>query len=260
MFRIFLAIFLVFSINSYADLQKSQDLLLWNGKEGLQTLENSAYKQDFYQLVNFYQPQANPFYCGIASSVIILNAFKNGEIASQKEIEAIKPQSIGGGVIEYKSYSQLNFLNDRTDKIKSQEIIELKKPVKVENDKEIYDPGVTMEQLADILSKVHKLQVKKIYADKNNQKSVDKFRQNLKKYLNDETHFILVNFDGAVLNFNSSGHISPVVAYNEKSDLVMVMDVAAHKRMWYFVKVARLYEAMNTKDGEDFRGYLIVSQ
>ncbi len=260
MFRIFLTVFLIFSINSYANLEKSQDLLLWNSKEGLQTLENSAYKQDFYQLVNFYQPQANPFYCGIASSVIILNAFKNGEIASQKEIEATKPKALGGGVIEYRAYSQLNFLNEKTNKIKSKEIIELKKPFKIENGKEIYDAGVTLAQLSDILTKVHKLKVKKIYASDNGEKSVDEFRKNLKKYLNDNTHFILVNIDGNVLKTNSAGHISPVVAYDEKSDLVMVLDVAAHKRMWYFVKVAKLYEAMNTKDGESFRGYMIVSQ
>src|SRR3989338_2726448 len=119
--KIFLTIFLIFSLNSYANSEKSQELLLWNSKEGLQTLENSEYKQDFYQLINFYQPQANPFYCGIASSVIILNAFKNGEIVSQKEIEAQMPQSLGGGILEYKSYSQTNFLNDETDKIKRSE-------------------------------------------------------------------------------------------------------------------------------------------
>ena len=170
------------------------------------------------------------------------------------------PQSLGGGILEYKSYSQTNFLNDETDKIKSKEVIELKKPLKVENGKEIYDPGLTLAQLSDILSKVHKLQVKKIYANKNDEKSIDKFRQILKKHLQDNTHFVLVNIDGRILKTKSAGHISPVVAYDEKSDMVLVLDVALHKRLWYFVKVAKLYEAMNSKDGEKFRGYLVVSQ
>ncbi len=260
MFRIILAIFLVSSLNSYANSPNSQDILLWNSERGIKTFENSEYKQDFYQLVNFYQPQANPFYCGIASSVIVLNAFKNGKIESQKEFEGKIPQSLGGGVLEYKSYSQSNFLNAKTDKIKSKETIEFKKPTRVENGKEIYDEGLTLANLKDILTKVHKLKVKVNYATNNNEKSVAEFRKNLKKYLQDDTHFVLANFDGRVIKTNGAGHISPLVAYDESSDSVMVLDVAAHKRLWYFVSVTKLYEAMNTKDGASFRGYLIVSQ
>jgi hypothetical protein len=43
-----------------------------------------------------------------------------------------------------------------------------------------------------------------------------------------------------------------VVAYDEASDMVLVMDAALHKNRWYFISVKKLYEAMNTKDGEKY--------
>lgn len=256
MFRIFLTIFLIISLNSCSDSQKSQDILLYDTKEGRQRLIESDFNNDFYQLANYFQPQINSLYCGIASSVIVLNALKNGEIASQQISETVKPIEMGGGVIEFNSYVQQSFLNEETDAIKDRKIIELK----AKNAKKEYDPGLTLSNLADILQKVHHLKVEKIYADEMSEKSIEKFRSDLKKYLVDDKHFILANFDGKVLKTNSAGHISPLGSYHKKSDSVLVMDVALHKRKWYFVSVPKLYEAMYSKDGDNFRGYLIVSK
>lgn len=235
-------------------------LVKWNGEQGLPRFERSKYKNDFYQLVNFYQPQINPLYCSVASSVIVLNALRNGEIASQKTLEVAKPISEGGGVAEFRSYSQLTFFNAETDKIKKREIIEFKQPKEVKNGKKVFDAGLALGDLENILSKVYKLKVSLVYAAKDNAKSVNNFRSDLKKYLNDNKNFVIVNFDGAVLGARVGGHISPLAAYDEESDSVLVLDVALHKETWYFVPLAKLYEAMNTRDGENYRGYLVVSK
>lgn len=238
-------------------------LVKWNGEQGLERFERSKYKNDFYQLVNFYQPQINPLYCSVASSVIVLNALHNGEIASQKSLEIAKPASLasaGNGVAEFRSYSQLTFLNAKTDKIKKREIIEFKQPKEVKNGKKIFDAGLSIGDLKDILTKVYKVKVSLLYAEKDNAKSVNNFRADLKKYLNDNKNFVIVNFDGATLGAKVGGHISPIAAYDEASDSVLVLDVALHKETWYFVPLAKLYEAMNTKDNEHHRGYLVVSK
>ena len=80
MFRI-LALILLFSYSANAGetIAKTQIisrnveniLVKWNGEQGLERFERSKYKNDFYQLVNFYQPQINPLYCSVASSVIV---------------------------------------------------------------------------------------------------------------------------------------------------------------------------------------------
>ncbi len=36
------------------------------------------------------------------------------------------------------------------------------------------------------------------------------------------------------------------------------MDVAGHKNSWYWVKIKDLLQSMNTKDGDNYRGYLII--
>jgi hypothetical protein len=58
---------------------------------------------------------------------------------------------------------------------------------------------------------------------------------------------------------NSGGHISPIGAYDQKTDSILVLDVASSKRPWIWVNVYDFYFGMHQKDGENYRGYLIVS-
>jgi hypothetical protein len=192
--------------------------------------------------------------------VIVLNALKYGNIPNQKELEVQVPASLGGGLVAYNLYSQINFLNAATDKIKLREIIELKKPKELKNGKEMFDAGISLSDLHDILKNAYKVKVKMVYAEKDNAKSVNKFRQDLKEILADNKHFIIANFDGKVLGANTGGHMSPLAAYDQETDSVLVLDVALHKELWYFTPLSKLYEAMNTKDSDHYRGYLVVSK
>lgn len=267
-FFILILIFFAYSAKAYEKNSKTQIispnveniLIKWNSDSGMARLNRSKYKNDFYQLVNFYQPQINPLYCSVASSVIVLNALRNGEIASQKELEIKRQNASGAVVAEFKSYSQLTFLNKETDKIKLHEIIEYKKPKEIKNGKEIFDAGLALKDLADILTKVYKLKISLVYAKKDDTKSINNFRAELKKYLNDDKNFIIANFDGAMLGARVGGHFSPIVAYDEESDSLLVLDVALHKETWYFAPLTKFYEAMHSKDGDDYRGYLVVAK
>ena len=70
--------------------------------------------------------------------------------------------------------------------------------------------------------------------------------------------FLIVNFDGQTMGASTHGHISPVAAYDENSDSVLVLDVAGYYNPWYWAPVEHLYRAMHTLDGEHYRGYLVV--
>ena len=217
----------------------------------------SKYNNDFYQLVNFYQPQVNPLYCSVASSVIILNALNYNNIESQKDAQIVKPSDTQGKkILEYKIYNQTSFLNSATDKIKNKDTIEYKQ----KNKSGSYDAGLSLSDLAEILSKSYNLKVEKIHAENNDIESIEKFRAKLKWHLSDKTHYILINFKGSDIDLNTGGHISPVAAYDQETDSVMILDVALHKDLWHFVPLERLYKAMNSKDGDNYRGYLIVSK
>ena len=231
----------------------------FNNANSLNKLNRSQFKNDFYQLINFYQPQINPLYCGIASSVMVINALNYGEIENQITNQTKKPN---GEILEYKVLMQSNFLNDLTDKIKNRDIINFKKPANriKENNKwrDVYDPGLTLTELAKILEEVYKFNVTKIYL--NNHDQINEFRKRLTVVLNDQNSFILANFDGKILNKTTAGHFSPIVAYNQENDEVLILDTALHRNKWFWSSLENLVKSMNTKDGDNYRGYLIISK
>lgn len=226
---------------------------VWNSQEGLKRLDRSQFKNDFYQLVNFYQPQINPVYCGVASSTIILNALNYGQIPDQKTTKISRPN---GEKLDFKIFTQEGFLNEKTNKIKSREVIEYKTPA--QNGE--YDPGISIHDLSLILSQSYHLKTTQISIEKNNQESITKFRQTVKNIFSEKGKFLIANFDGRILSRESSGHFSPLVAYDEESDSILVMDVALHKNQWFWANIEDLVKAMNTKDGENYRGYLLVER
>lgn len=233
------------------------DIVTWNSQQGQQRLLRSKHKNDYFQLAHHFQPQANPLYCGIASSVIVLNALrlKQNSVPSQSLVEVDVPKVLGGGRLAYPSYSQLTFLNEKTDVVKPRSVIEMKD---LESSKEELDPGLMLAQLKEILE-VYESKVEMFYADEEGESAVARFRKHLKLILKEDKKFLLVNFYGKTMGTQAEGHISPVAAYEGETDSVLLLDVAGYLNPWYWVPVEHLYLAMHTLDGKTHRGYLIVS-
>jgi hypothetical protein len=231
-------------------------LVTWNTEEGQSRLARSVHKTDFFQLAHNFQPQANPLYCGIASSVIVLNAMRlnKNAVPSQKPIEVQVPKDLGGGRLSYPAYSQETLLGERTQSVKPRGTIELKNVG--EGGSEI-DPGLKLAQLKGILE-AYDTQVDLHYADTDSEDAVAAFREDLKAVLADSVRFLIVNFKGRTIGAPTDAHISPLAAYDEKTDSVLVLDVAGYLNPWYWVPVAHLYGAMHTLDGNHYRGYLVV--
>ncbi len=257
--KILILLLTIFTKNQ-AFAQSNIQPVKFYSEAGISSLEAAKYKNDFYQLVNFFQPQINSVYCGIASSVIVLNALNYGDITSNSYGETTLPKAMGEKVLPYNLYTQQNFLNSETNKIKHRDIIELKSPKKTVNQNEIFDPGLTLGELSSILRTSYKLKVKTFYTEKNNLAEIEKFRQLLKNTVSDKSSFLISNFDGKTFRNSPTGHISPVVAYNQENDTALILDVATHKSEWYWVKIEHLYTSMNSKDGENYRGFIIVSK
>lgn len=237
----------------------NSDVILvgWDTPAGRDRLMRSKYKNDYFQLAHNFQPQANPLYCGIASSVIVLNSMRlaTSGAPSQKALEVKVPATLGGGHLAYPSYSQLTLLGKKTESVKSRAVIELKNQ-NVPN--AVIDPGLTLKDLRGVLE-AYGARAQLNYADLDLDKGTDKFRSTLKKSLVDSSHFIIVNFHGKTMGAPTDGHISPVAAYDEKSDSVLLMDVAGYLNPWYWTPVEYLYRAMHTKDGDNYRGYIVIS-
>lgn len=226
-------------------------------EEGRQIIAKSKYNNDFYQLINFFEPQINPTYCGIATAVIILNAINYGTIENQPDLSIHKPLEDGGGIIKFNLYSQINFLSEGTDKIKDRKIINYQQPLQSTKK---FDPGLNLQDFATIITKIHGLKTRIYFVETFNDKSIDHFRETLKDVLQDETRFLVANFDGYLIDNKTSGHISPIVAYDQDSDRLLILDVATHKNKWQWVDLTKFYKAMHSRDGASYRGFILITK
>jgi hypothetical protein len=80
------------------------------------------------------------------------------------------------------------------------------------------------------------------------------FRHELKR-VNDPKLRYIVNFQRAPLFAEGGGHHSPIAAYLEPEDLVLVLDVNENYRPW-LVASERLFKAVDTADTGKKRGLL----
>jgi Phytochelatin synthase len=71
---------------------------------------------------------------------------------------------------------------------------------------------------------------------------------------------MLVNYERAALSQDKTGHISPIAAYNAKTDRLLILDVATYKYPSVWVSTEALWKAMNTVDSASgrSRGFAVV--
>lgn len=118
--------------------------------------------------------------------------------------------------------------------------------------------GMTLHELAKLLA-VFDLKTEIFYAD---QVSVEQFKKLAIQAVSDPKQAILVNFLRTQLQQRGDGHISPLAAYNSKSDRFLLLDVAKFKYPAVWIKTIDLYQAMKTLDKETgkMRGFVIIQK
>ena len=197
-------------------------------------------KTAFLTLSRYFVTQQNLAYCGVASSVMVLNALVSKP--EQRPVEkSHKP---------YRYFTQDNIFTFAQDKLREN---------KVSQDRVLHH-GMTLGTLVKIL-RAYDLHVRSDYASDS---SVDKFRNTLKEvFLSSPAphQYVLVNYGRKKLDQKGGGHISPLGAYDPIHDAVLIMDVARYKYAPTWVSVTRLFNAMNTEDSDSqrSRGYCVVS-
>ena len=106
--------------------------------------------------------------------------------------------------------------------------------------------GVTMEQLQQ-MAVCHGLQVQ--MERPSHERTVDVFRTHIQEFLQQENQgIVVVSYSRSALGQTGEGHFSPIAAYHEESDQVLILDVARFKYQPYWVPVSVLYESMTRID------------
>jgi hypothetical protein len=119
------------------------------------------------------------------------------------------------------------------------------------------DPGLQLRQLGDILT-AHGLDVKVNVMDAS---ADDKaLKKEIIDNLGTADDFIVVNYFRPALGQPGGGHLSPLGAYDEKSDSFLILDVNANAQHWVWAPAKDLFAAMHTQDGPEARGFLGIRE
>jgi len=111
--------------------------------------------------------------------------------------------------------------------------------------------GLSLDELADVTRTATKRSVTVL-----RDLTPEAFRDEL-THVNDPSRRYVINFARAPIFGSGVGHHSPIGGYLEAEDLVLVLDVNEKFKPW-LVERSRLFDAMNTLDGDKKRGLLTI--
>ena len=211
-----------------------ESLVSFESDEGRSLLLGAEALRDFFPLSSHFVNQVNPAYCGPASIAMVLNALNVPRPPSE--------MTIGLGL-----FDQENIFTPAAEAVKPASAI-LSPPF-----------GMTLNELGGILA-AHDLDVAVVHASDTD---LDAFRDAAIAAIDDDTHFVLVNYLRKGIGQEAGGHISPLAAYDADTDRFLILDVSRYKYPPVWVEAAALFGAMDTPDADNggkSRGYVIVGR
>jgi hypothetical protein len=203
-----------------------------NSDEGRQFFLESRALAGYFPIADNFVTQKTQAYCGVASMVMVLNAMG-------------VPAPTTPEYQPYHTFTQDNLLDPSTDAVLPRAVLARQ--------------GMTLDQLGKLLA-MHPVTVEVHHAGG---ASLDAFRAAARDYLAAKDRFVLVNYLRKTLGQEIGGHISPLAAYDDKTDRFLILDVARYKYPPVWVKAADLFDAMNTADAandDKTRGYVLISK
>lgn len=211
--------------------QENGPWIVWNSPEGIARLQTSSAKENFWNLIRFYESQIRTTYCSVATSVIALNALA---------IEAPQSRFLG----QYRMFTQEEFFSEQV--------------VAVIDQADVAERGMSLGELSRVL-KTFPIQVNKYEAQS---MSDDEMRHVLVAALKNPNQCVLGLYQRRELRQIGGGHWSPVAAYDSVSDSFLVLDVARFKYPPVWIDAAAFINSMKTYDitGTHSRGFIIIEK
>lgn len=242
------------------DPNKQVPIINWSSNEGINRLEESKYKTDFFKLANHFENQHNKIFCGPASATIVLNSLRvrkgnvvipeDKTLLDQADLQYLASKNWSP---YFQRYTQNNiFLNSP----KSRDYV-LGKTLLDNQGNPGRDRGFQIRQFANLFQS-HGLDTKLVIVDKN--LGDDAIKTEIIENLKTADDYVIINYKRSILNQPGGGHLSPLGAYHKASDSFLILDVNPNKADWVWVKADLLIQAMRTFDTIENRGYLLIKE
>jgi len=216
---------------SRPQLVANDDALIYlDNKRGASLLSSASSKEDFLPLISRFETQKNLAYCGPASCAMVLNAL---------EVEA--PATLSHG--SYRFFTQENLFTKDAEKVIDASTVRRQ--------------GMTLDELAGVLT-ASGVNAEAVHAEATN---LSDFRKRANAWIGSKNAFVLVNYLRSAIRQKKGGHISPLAAYDSRTDRFLILDVSRYKYPPVWVSAADLFDAMNTSDSTSgkSRGFVLVS-
>lgn len=194
-------------------------LIALESPAGQALLASSRSRADYAALAQNLETQARRAFCGVASSVTVLNALRGA-----------RPPLTQGA-----------FFTDEASQVRGELTVTF--------------GGVTLAQLAGLL-RAHGAQAAEVYASDT---SVEAFRALAQENLSRPGDYLLINYQRAALGQKETGHVSPLAAYNAEADRWLILDVATYKYPPVWILTGDLWRAMSAVDPSSGRSRGFVS-
>jgi hypothetical protein len=197
-----------------------EGLIAADSAEGRKLLAESRFAADYERLAENFVGQTRAGFCGVATSVIALNALH----APERHLD------------------QASFFTGAASQVRSSLQVTME--------------GMLLDDFQGLL-RAHGVDVTTVYASDSD---LDAFRSAAKENLARPGDYLLVNYQLGSLGQGKGGHFSPVAAYHQESDRLLILDVAAHRTPPVWVPTDALWNAMLRVDrpGERERGFVVV--
>lgn len=227
------AVLALCAINSFImmAIMPQYDVTYLNTPEGSKRLINSSHQNSYWQLSIYLDTQKEPTYCGVASAIMVLNA-----------LEIDRPPWKDKS--NFKLFMQEHFFTPEVEQIITKQKAASK--------------GIDLFMLAQAI-KTFGVSVELI---KGTDLTLDTLRKTILRTLHTKDTYMIANYYRPAVKQTGTGHFSPIAAYDEESDSVLVMDVARYRYPPTWVPLTMLLESMQAFDNESgsARGLLIVSK
>lgn len=192
-----------------------------DSEEGKGRLERSS-TLTHTSIKNHYEPQLNN-YCGVASSVIVLNAL---DILDEKGCP----------------FTQQTFFTKSVEETISKETASRR--------------GVSLEELVKALNSFPQIKAEGLSGDRFD--SPQDLAQALKQWMGANNTYVIANFSRTGLGQKGGGHHSPIQAFDEVSQSVLIADVNIEYG-FYWANLTGFWQSMqNLKDKRNAPRGLIV--
>ncbi|MBL8489164.1 MAG: phytochelatin synthase family protein [Rhodocyclaceae bacterium] len=204
------------------------DLLYLNTPAGAERLVAARHRQHFFLVQPYLESQQNLAFCGPASIAAVLNSLD-------------LPRPAAGPLYPYPFFTQDNVFTAATQRIKSHIQVNAR--------------GMTLAEFAAFLNALG-TRATVHYAD---DLDLDGLRALVKATLDDPKGRLVVNYSRKPLGQAGDGHLSPLGAYDEASDSVLLLDVAKFKYPPVWISLQDLYTAIRTTDPDSGKSRGLVA-